>query len=213
MGRDRAVTERDESGFTAGQGAVFATCVVSVFFALPACRAAVGLLLGSVHAQDASWIEAPVLAAASLFGGAVAGNAISGRRGQFPFSMAFVVFPVAAAVFFGQSMVFHDNYRWRQYEHALDVALFNVAYPLAFAGMAWVSTIVIRRRQTTAWSAAAACALNGVVGGAIFSLATSLLPLGGRIEAIAFAASLAVAAFLSARRLSAVLTPTASDRH
>ena len=196
----------DDPVVTAGQGSIVAICLVLGFFALPASGAALELLLGPVRAQDASWISLPVWAAAFLLGGAIAGNAIMGRRGRCPFSMAFAVFPLVAVVVVGQSIAFHDNYRWRQYEHALDFALFNVAYPLTFAAMGWISTIMLTGRQRTAWSAAAACARNGVVGGVIFSVATSFLPLRGRIEAISFVASVAVPAFLSARQLSATLT-------
>lgn len=110
-------------------------------------------------------------------------------------------------------MALHDNYRWRQHEDAFNAALFTVAYSIAFAAMAWVSTVMITRHSKAAWAAAELCALNGVAGGAIFSLATSFLPLGGRIEAITFAASLAVPAFLSARTLSVVLTQALSGRH
>jgi len=199
----------DEAVLTAGQGTVFAICVVLPFFVLPAAGAALDLLLGPVRAQEASWMALPVWFAAFLFGGAIAGDALIGRRGRFPFSMAFVIFPLAAALVIGQSIAFHDSYRWRQYEHVLDFALFNVAYPMTFAAMAWVSTIMLTRSQKTAWSAAAACALNAVAGGAVFSLATSFLPVRGRVELISFVASLAIPAFLSARRISATFTQTA----
>jgi len=112
----------------------------------------------------------------------------------------------------GQSLTFHDNYRWRPHEHALDFALFNVAYPLTFAAMAWLGTALLTHDHKTARAAAAACSLNGVIGGVIFSLAITLLPLRGRVEAIAFVASLALPAFLSARHISVILTQTATGR-
>jgi hypothetical protein len=200
-----------EPAFTARQGMVFATCVVLSFCFGPASGGALQLLLGPIRAHDASWITLPVWVTAFLFGGACAGNALTGRRGRFPFSMAFLIFPLAAVAVIGQSLAFHDNYRWRPYEHVLDFALFNVAYAMAFAAMAWVSTIMLTRCNKAAWSAAAACSLNGMVGGAVFSLATRFLPLRGRVEAISFVASLAIPGFLSARRISATLTRNAPD--
>jgi hypothetical protein len=167
-------------------------------------KATLDIVLGRLRADDVSWLVPAVWASAFLFGGAIAGNAITGRRGQFPFSIAFFVFPLSADLVIGQSLAFHDNYHWRRYEHALDFALFNIAYPLTFGAMAWVSTMMLARRYKTARSVAAACALNGVVGGIVFSLAISFLPLGGYIEAIAFVMSLAIPAYLSARRLSIV---------
>lgn len=201
-----SAARHDDAVVTAGQGSVVAICLVLGFFVLSASGEDLNLLLGPARAQNASWMALLVGAAAFLFCGAIAGNAITGRRGRFPFSMAFAVFPLAAVAVIGQSLAFHDNYRWRQYEHALDLALFNIAYPLTFAAMAWVGTIILTRHQRTAWSAAVGCALNGVVGGVIFSVATGFLPLRGRIEVISFAASLAIPAFLSARRLSAIIT-------
>jgi hypothetical protein len=106
-------------------------------------------------------------------------------------------------------MAFHDNYHWRRYEHALDFVLFNIAYPLTFGAMAWVSTMMITRHHKTAWSVATACALNGVVGGIVFSLALEFLPLRGYIETIAFVMSLAIPAYLNARRISIVLGQSA----
>jgi hypothetical protein len=130
-------TGPDKGGLTASQASLFAICVVLGFLVLPASGAALELLLGPVRAQSASWVGLPLWLAASVFGGAIAGNAISGRGGRFPFSMAFLVFPLAAAVVVGQSIAFHDNFRWRQHEHVLDIVAFNVAYPMAFAGMSW----------------------------------------------------------------------------
>jgi hypothetical protein len=199
-------TSRNGAVFTARQGSVFAFCLVLSFFVGPALEAVLDLSFGPVLAQSVSWLITPVWALAFLFSGAVAGNAITGRRGYFPFSMAFFVFPLAAALVIGQSIAFHDDYYWRQYEHALDFALFNIAYPLTFAAMGWISTITLTRRQKTALSAAAACALNGAVGGVFFSLVTSVLPLRGYIGALSFSASLAIPAFLNARRISAILT-------
>jgi len=209
---DPPAAGHDAARLTVGQGSIVATCVVVGFFVLPASGAALDLLVGPVRAQDASWIGLPVWAAAFLFGGAIAGHQIAGRGGRLPFSMAFLVFPVATAMVIGLSLTFHDNYRWRPHEQALDLALFNVAYPLTFAAMAWISTTLLTHEQKTARAAAAACFLNGVVGGVIFSLAITFLPLRGRIEGIAFVASLALPAFLSARRLSAILTQTVVGR-
>jgi hypothetical protein len=198
-------TGRNGAVFTARQGSVFAVCLVLSFFVGPALGAVLDLSFGPVLAQSVSWLVTPVWAASFLFGGAVAGNAITGRRGYFPFSIAFFVFPLSAAVVIGQSIAFHDDYHWRRYEHALDFALFNIAYPLTFAAMGWVSTIILTRRQKTAWSAAVACALNGAVGGVFFSLVTTVLPLRGYIGALSFAASVAIPAFLNARRISAIV--------
>jgi hypothetical protein len=209
---DESVTGRAPARLTVSQGSIVAVCVVLGFFVLPASGAVLDPVLGPVRAQDASWIGLPVWAAGFLLGGAIAGHQIAGRRGRLPFSIAFLVFPVAAAMVIGQSLTFHDNYRWRPHEHALDLALFDVAYPLTFAAMAWLSTALLTHDQKIAGAAAAACSLNGVVGGVIFSLAITLLPLRGRIEAIAFVASLALPAFLSARRLSVILKQTAIGR-
>jgi hypothetical protein len=202
-------TDRDRVVFTARRGSLFAICLVLGFFVGPASKATLDLLLGRLRADDVSWLVSAVWAAAFLFGGAIAGNAITGRRGQFPFSIAFFVFPLSAVLVIGQSMAFHDNYHWRRYEHALDFVLFNIAYPLTFGAMAWVSTTMITRRHKTAWSLAAACALNGVVGGIVFSLALEFLPLRGYIETIAFVMSLAIPAYLNARRISIVLGQSA----
>jgi hypothetical protein len=202
-------TDRDRVMFTARRGSVFAICLVLGFFFGPASKATLELLLGRVGADDVGWLVSAVWAAAFLFGGAIAGNAIAGRRGQFPFSIAFFVFPLSAVLVIGQSTAFHDDYNWRRHEHLLDFALFNIAYPLTFGAMAWVSTMMLARRHKTAWSVGAACALNGVGGGIVFSLAISFLPLGGYIEAIALVMSLAIPAYLTARRISIVLAQSA----
>src|ERR1700680_302278 len=123
-------TGRDRVVFTAPRGSVFAISLVLGFFVGPASKATLDLLLGRLRADNVSWLVSAVWAAAFLFGGAIAGNAITGRRGQFPFSIAFFVFPLSAVLVIGQSMAFHDDYHWRRYEHALDFALFNIAYPL-----------------------------------------------------------------------------------
>src|SRR5712671_6390365 len=109
MDADSAV-DHDDAAITVRQSSVVAICLVLGFFGLPASGAALDLLLGPVRGQYASWVALPVWAAAFLFGGAIAGNAIAGSRGRFAFSIAFLVFPLAAAAVIGQSLAFHDNY-------------------------------------------------------------------------------------------------------
>jgi hypothetical protein len=105
-------------------------------------------------------------------------------------SIAFAVFPVAAALVVGASSSFHDEYNWRRYERALDFTLFNIAYPLTFAAMGSIGAAIATHHRKTALSAAVASALNAMVGGLIFSLAITFLPVRGYVEAIAFVAHL-----------------------
>lgn len=163
----------------------------------PAMSAALDSWLGSVRAQAAGVLVAVIWFAAFMFAGAFAGNAVAGRRGQFAFSVAFALVPIAAVAALLQSFAFHDNVYWRPNERILDIALFNVAYPLTFAGIGAVGVAIVSRSWRKASSAALACAASGVVGGVLFSAAVSFLQ--GYAEALAVLSSFGIPAYLCAR--------------
>jgi hypothetical protein len=184
---------------------VFCSCLVVSFFVGPALGGAVQMWVDPFRAQNATALVDVLWYAAFLAAGAIAGNTIAGRAGRFPFLIAYAAVPIVVFVAVGQSLAFHDDIRWRPHEHILDVVLFNVAYPLMFAVMASIGVAIMTRSWRKARTAAAACAIRGVVGGIIFSGAVSLLPLGGYIEMVAFVASLGIPAFLSARPIYRLL--------
>jgi hypothetical protein len=175
--------------------------IVSFFFG-PAVAAALQWWLGLRRAQDADALLAITWFAAFLAAGAFVGNAIAGRRGRFAFSVAFAVFPLVAIFVVGQSLDFHDNdYDWRPYENILDIALFNVAYPVAFAAMGSIGVGIVVRQWNRALTAAVMCGLAGWAGGVIFSVAVYIFHVHGYVEALSFATSLGIPAVLSTRRV------------
>ena len=184
---------------------LFCCGLVISFFVGPALLGALQSWVGPARAQDAGVLVDMLWFSAFLAGGAVAGNAIAGRRGRFAFLVAFATVPIVVVLAVGQSLAFHDNIHWRSHERALDVVLFNIVYPLMFAVMGSVAVVIVTRSWRKSLAAAATCAIRGVCGGVIFSGAVTFLPLRGYAELVAFVASVGIPAFLCARPISKLL--------